>query len=638
MVKVVKPDAKGGLLKRPATAARVQRSACKRPAAAETQELPAPSTKPPDMKTELPDWYGEANAESQTQVFLVTAAKLVNEEDQTENVEDEEPPPLRNPSTITKLEFRTALQDAIANPMYEHKRGGRPPTRKLELDVYVGVMEGNLGEKHHHAALKLFEGNHRFLPFKLAMRRRHGIATHWSTSHTQLWSTVRYLHCTTEHKPVVDRKPEVWTRDGRTLNLNHVSMEPFQAPAWNQRRENKMSEPFARKPKKDGFTKLDFSAVVLQHRLLTPNAVLEYMMEKGSSAMQLWIHNRQRKLKEFIQDALDMEAAKPAAALEKETEWALVERLSKGACSCGDGGCLWWSLASEFFENNKAIDQQRLAASLRKVICMGPCKEARVPIIVGEPNSAKSTVLDPIINVFGQKAVLNKPKLGAANGALSKLAKGGIRFIYFDDYRPVEYAACPKENPTIPVTEFLAMFCGQTFDIQVSQSFNDGHPDMKYKKGAAMTGKEEGLWDPIGNVTRQEIKHMKARVELFRATHVVGENPDDFDTSPGCAESWCRWIVVASIAYAHRQAPRNFPDGGAHLPRKRKALPSLGSTQPSSSQGGNAPVSAEQMATITKNRLEAVRRKGAKQRQMQAALPEMPSDDENPLGLDCSFD
>ena len=128
---------------------------------------------------------------------------------------------------------------------------------------------------------------------------------------------------------------------------------------------------------------------------------------------------------------------------------------------------MWRRLASDFFENNKEIDKQRLAASLRKVICMGPCKEARVPTIVGEPNCAKSTVLDPIRNVFGQKSVLNKPKLGAANGALSKLAKGSIRFMYFDDYRPVEYAACPKENPTIPVTDFLAMFCGQPFDIQV---------------------------------------------------------------------------------------------------------------------------------------------------------------------------
>jgi hypothetical protein len=89
---------------------------------------------------------------------------------------------------------------------------------------------------------------------------------------------------------------------------------------------------------------------VLQHRLLTPNAVLEYMQEKGSKAMQLWIHCRQRKLKEFIQEALDLERAKLAAALERETQWALVERLSKGVCNCGQDGCLWWSLALEFFE------------------------------------------------------------------------------------------------------------------------------------------------------------------------------------------------------------------------------------------------------------------------------------------------
>ena len=43
--------------------------------------------------------------------------------------------------------------------------------------------------------------------------------------------------------------------------------------AWNQRRETRMSEPFARKPKKEAFTKLDFTAIVLQHRLLTPSSV-----------------------------------------------------------------------------------------------------------------------------------------------------------------------------------------------------------------------------------------------------------------------------------------------------------------------------------------------------------------------------
>ena len=119
-------------------------------------------------------------------------------------------------------------------------------------------------------------------------------------------------------------------------------------------------------------------------------------------------------------------------------------------------------------------------------------------------NCGKSTVLDPIRSVFGKAAVLGKPKLGAANGALSRMAKGNIRFVYFDDYRPVDYAAHPKENPTVPVTDFLAMFCGQPFNIQVSQSFNDGHPDMEYHRGAAMTAKEEGLWDPIGSEDGRE--------------------------------------------------------------------------------------------------------------------------------------
>ena len=85
---------------------------------------------------------------------------------------------------------------------------------------------------------------------------------------------------------------------------------------------------------------------------------------------------------------------------------------------------------------------------------MGACKEARMPTIVGEPNCAESTVLNPIPNVFGKAAVLGKPKLGASSGALGRLAKGNIRFIYWDDYRPVEFAAYPNDNPIVPVTDF----------------------------------------------------------------------------------------------------------------------------------------------------------------------------------------
>ena len=74
MVKVVKPSPK------PQKASVVR----KRPAAPAPQghqSVPATTPATLDGSAEKPDWYGEANATVQNEVFLVTAAKLVNEED-----------------------------------------------------------------------------------------------------------------------------------------------------------------------------------------------------------------------------------------------------------------------------------------------------------------------------------------------------------------------------------------------------------------------------------------------------------------------------------------------------------------------------------------------------------------------------
>ena len=143
MVKVVTPVAQKGKV-------------CKRPAAA----IPIPQPSPCDLpvvaahadEVAVPAWLGEADAEKQNQVVLVTAAKLVNEKDDVETVGDSKPLPLRDPASITKLEFRKALQDSVQNPMHDLKRGGRPSSRAFELDVYMGVKEGSAEEQHHHAA------------------------------------------------------------------------------------------------------------------------------------------------------------------------------------------------------------------------------------------------------------------------------------------------------------------------------------------------------------------------------------------------------------------------------------------------------------------------------------------------------
>ena len=66
-------------------------------------------------------------------------------------------------------------------------------------------------------------------------------------------------------------------------------------------------------------------------------------------------------------------------------------------------------------------------------------KGVRVPLIVGLPNCGRSTVLDNVKNVFGKEHVLNKPKLGAPNGALAPLVKG-------DNILCVAYSPQPINN------------------------------------------------------------------------------------------------------------------------------------------------------------------------------------------------
>ena len=324
----------------------------------------------------------------------------------------------------------------------------------------------------------------------------------------------------------------------------------------------------------------------------------------------LWISGRQPKLRELINQAVEWGAAGQKARMERETEWALVERLSRdGSCRCGDSGCIWWAMAEEFFKNNTAIDRERLAAAVRKIITFGPSKDVPVPLITGNKNCGKSTVADPVINVFGEEHILGKPKLGAPIGAYGDIAKGTVRFVYWDDYRPVEYAAMPPGNPTVPVLDFLAFFQGQRFKPQVSQSFNDGHPSVTWKKGALITAKREGLWEPMGNVTAEEIDHMKARVELFHATHVVSTNPDEFQPSPACPNPWCRWLVTDSMAYAARQGPRHLGTLGAKLlPKPLPALPDQGA--PSAN-----PLAADVRARIDANREAAKKRKLEKELQ-----------------------
>jgi hypothetical protein len=521
----------------------------------------------PDAESDA-DWVKEEeNEQARSHVFLVTYSALLNAPEDAG---------MANPADMDDREFfRKALLDAVANlAPAAGSQGGRPRTRALEVNFLLTVQEKHQdGKVHYHQAVKLSHET-RFLPIKTALRQRSKLASHWSTSHTELWSAVRYLTRTSDRKKSVDRSPDVWAKDGSAPNLYEMGNEGWGAKMHKRRREqaamaagDQVLERSAKKSK-EIFGKLDLYALVVTDKLLTPRKVMTHAQKKGPLAMQNYVARNQRKLAELIEEALEWEGASERAEEDDESDWGLILRKAACTCACGEAGCEWWAAAVAFFDRNPGVDRDYLAACLVKIIKEGPSKTARVPLIVGPRNAGKSTVLEPVLTLFGEGGVFTKPKLGAFC-PLAKLVGPQRRFIFFDGYRPVEYASMPERSPTVPVTDFLAMFCGQKFQVQVSQCFNNGQPDTIWKRGAAMTAKKKGLWMPSDVVPQEEIRHMQARVVQFEAKGKLKEA--DFRTVPKCSESFARWLVTGSTQYGNR-LPRQ-PTASEEAQPRRVVLP-----------------------------------------------------------------
>ena len=293
----------------------------------------------------MPDWWVDEDDAARSFVYLITFAALVNE--RTNLAQGEQ---LRDPSTMTREEMANAVFDAVAHPVLGPEacpaRGGRPRTQKITPEKLVAAREKHhTSDKHHgHVALKL-SAKSRFMPYKLALRRRSHLASHWSTTHAQFWSAVRYLVAHSDRKPVVDLHVLTWPPE---MNMFEEAQEPFNAKALKQRREAKAlappaaAEPPKKKAKAETFTKLDFTALVLSEKLTSANKVMVYVQKKGSVIMQAFVNKHQRRLGEYIDDAFAWGRAQASVDAEEMSDWGLIEREAKGTCQCGGGGCLWW--------------------------------------------------------------------------------------------------------------------------------------------------------------------------------------------------------------------------------------------------------------------------------------------------------
>ena len=476
---------------------------------------------------------GEGAASSKIRVHLVTLSRVLPE--------TAEHCGLRDVNTMTREEIANCVWKAFDDPAPPVQgRAGRPRTRQEPIVKKLVVFQEKHadGDSHFHVAV-LLQQPRTFAAAKRSLLARDSLPAHFSTTHTQWWSAIRYGHIPTLKKPHVDPQPLTWAESGGwgSLDLFAESQRPWAAHCWVQRREESEKEASAGRAKKRRFNKLDLTSLILAKGITSKAALLEYAQEHGTEEMMVFLSNNQKHLKSFLKDAEEWGVARAQASSERETDWALVCRTAEGPCPYGDG-CGYAAAATQFFDCNAgSLCKNELAAALRAIILAGPSKTTRVPLVVGPTNSGKTTLFAPFDSVFGFKHVLHKPALNVKFALRNILNEK--KFIFWDDYRPVEYA-----QGTLPVATFLSLFQGQPFEVHVSQAFHDGNVDFEWLRGAVMTAKAEDLWAPQGCVSAEDVTHMQSRVHQFECIAQVSSMRS---TIP-CARCMCRWICDGACA------------------------------------------------------------------------------------------
>ena len=205
----------------------------------------------------------------------------------------------RDLETLKKEELVNMIRDALDDPVPLTFAGGRPCTlTDSKAEIVMVVKEAHAdGCSHFHAVVKL-NAQMRFKRAKRTLEERYLLPSHWSCTHTQLWSAIRYVHIASPKKPTVDPNPCVWTRDEQIIDLVESSRKPFVALAWRKHREAAEAKARVEETSAPSFNKLDFIALVLTKHLHTKASLLAYVQDRGSPAAQLFASKSQRRLVE----------------------------------------------------------------------------------------------------------------------------------------------------------------------------------------------------------------------------------------------------------------------------------------------------------------------------------------------------
>ena len=443
--------------------------------------------------------------------------------------------PLVAPGARTKAQIVASVLDAFARPEYAQAWHANGPIAVVRVGVWREFHKPGPNQEHdvHDHVAVLGAAQFRYLPVKRALLVRHGLASHWSGTHTGYWSCVRYCAVPSPKKPLqsLDHQPELWPAAGPHKHppVFDCCYEPVTARALGAKRQKVVQEAASAGRAEPRVNDLDVWALVVRTGVRNDVddqtahlRLAAYAKNHCGEAMVSYLFRRRHKLHAMIDDIWQWEDIEQAVAVARRSRLEALAAAEGAACVCGGE---WPAYATNCLMQN-AIPIAELCHDVLGALTRGRSETTPAIMLAGlQGGEGKSFFLKPLHTIFdGSGFVFGTPERG--NYPLLDLPAAKVALL--DEFR--------WDDRLISWSALCLWLDGSPVPIGCPQNIPGASGNIMYKGRAPifMTGKLSDLeWlqyhasiDPqTGRPYNTDASMILRRLKVYKFTQRVAPPP-----------------------------------------------------------------------------------------------------------------
>ena len=329
------------------------------------------------------------------------------------------------PGSMGKEEILEIFLSCCERPIYTDARSlsaQRPVPMKFVSVFRELHAESETGacDPHDHLPVQaMSQRQFMYLPIKKALLERHGLVSHWSSSHDGYWSPVRYCHMPSPKKKdsALDKNPVLWAAPPLTHPpLDECCNRPVTAAALQARRlkaDRKAAEKGKAAPR---ITEMDVWPIVVRHGFKnTPDDMTAaqqlqaWAKQSASTPMCEFLFKHRSKLAALIDDIWEWELVEQSLAIARQPRMEALSAAATAPCLCHG---LWVTHVMESFRLN-GIDVPGLCRNILEALQHGRRESTPVIVLAGaRGGEGKSLFLKALFSVYGDCHVFGSPEAG----------------------------------------------------------------------------------------------------------------------------------------------------------------------------------------------------------------------------------